>query len=115
MLGYPILSIDRFPKTRAGSIASSKKTWKKGRIDGPLEVTDVWPENYSAKLGAEGVGGEVRGASPERGGARSVVVKCGHDAPTYGLVDSIISASATRIQRSTTSTPTSRADRSRFA
>ncbi|HWE27161.1 MAG TPA: CoA activase, partial [Polyangia bacterium] len=63
--------------------------------DGPLEVSDVWPENYSANSVQKVWAAKFAARHP------NVVVldlssfKCGHDAPTYGLIDSIISSSAT--------------------
>jgi hypothetical protein len=68
---------------------------KAGRIEGPLEVQDVWPENYSANSVQKVWAAKFAARHP------NVVVldlssfKCGHDAPTYGLIDSIISSSAT--------------------
>ena len=44
---------------------------------------------------AEGVGSEVRGASLTSWCSICRRSKCGHDAPTYGLIDSVIGASAT--------------------
>src|SRR5205807_5837652 len=68
---------------------------KKGKIETPLEVTDVWPENYSANSVQKVWSAKFAARHP------NVVVldlssfKCGHDAPTYGLIDSIIQTSAT--------------------
>ena len=67
----------------------------KGVIENGLDVTDVWPENYSANSVQKVWAAKFAARHP------NVVVldlssfKCGHDAPTYGLIDSIISASAT--------------------
>src|SRR5204862_293340 len=61
----------------------------------PLGVQDVWPENYSANSVQKVWAAKFAARHP------NVVVldlssfKCGHDAPTYGLIDSIISSSAT--------------------
>jgi hypothetical protein len=55
----------------------------------------VWPENYSANSVQKVWSAKFAARHP------NVVVldlssfKCGHDAPTYGLIDSIISSSAT--------------------
>ncbi|HNF99423.1 MAG TPA: CoA activase, partial [Pseudomonadota bacterium] len=95
VLGYPILSIRSIPKDPRWLHRFFKEDMEKGRIDGPLEVTDVWPENYSANSVQKVWAAKFAARHP------NVVVldlssfKCGHDAPTYGLVDSIISASAT--------------------
>ena len=61
----PVDALD--PEGRAsGSTATSRRSSRAGSIETPLEINDVWPENYSANSRAEGVGGEVRGAPPER-------------------------------------------------
>ena len=69
-LGYPILSMRSIPKDREFLDEFFAEDLKQGRDRDPLDVSDVWPENYSVELGAEGVGGEVRDAAPERRGAR---------------------------------------------
>ena len=95
VLGYPILSIRSIPKDPRWLYRFFKEDIDAGRIDGPLEVTDVWPENYSANSVQKVWAAKFAARHP------NVVVldlssfKCGHDAPTYGLVDSIIGASAT--------------------
>ena len=72
-----------------------KDDLKAGRIKTPLEINDVWPENYSANSAQKVWAAKFAARHP------NVVVldlssfKCGHDAPTYGLIDSIISSSAT--------------------
>ena len=61
----------------------------------PLSVQDVWPENYSANSVQKVWAAKFAARHP------NVVVldlssfKCGHDAPTYGLIDSIINSSGT--------------------
>jgi predicted nucleotide-binding protein (sugar kinase/HSP70/actin superfamily) len=63
----------------------------KGFIESPLDVTDVWPENYSTN--------SVQKVWAAKFAARHANIavldlssfKCGHDAPTYGLIDRIIS------------------------
>ncbi len=94
-LGYPILSIRSIPKDREWLNRWFAADIADGRIADPWDIRDVWPENYSAN--------SVQKIWATRFAARhpNVVVldlssfKCGHDAPTYGLVDSIIKASAT--------------------
>ena len=94
-LGYPILSMRSIPKDPRWLHRFYKEDIEKGLIDGPLEVNDVWPENYSANSVQKVWAAKFAARHP------NVVVldlssfKCGHDAPTYGLIDSVISASAT--------------------
>jgi hypothetical protein len=60
-----------------------------------LEISDVWPENYSSNSAMKVWGAKFAAHHP------NVVVldlssfKCGHDAPTYGIIDSIISTAGT--------------------
>ena len=95
VLGYPILSMRSIPKDPAWLHRFFESDIKAGRIETPLEVQDVWPENYSANSVQKVWAAKFAARHP------NVVVldlssfKCGHDAPTYGLIDSIISSSAT--------------------
>ena len=95
VLGYPVLSIRSLPKDPKWLHRFFEEDLKKGLIETPLEVSDVWPENYSANSVQKVWAAKFAARHP------NVVVldlssfKCGHDAPTYGLIDSIISASAT--------------------
>jgi hypothetical protein len=95
VLGYPILSMRSIPKDPAWLDRFFESDIKAGRIETPLEVQDVWPENYSPT--------RCRRCGAAKFAARhpNVVVldlssfKCGTTRPTYGLIDSIIAASAT--------------------
>ncbi len=95
VLGYPILSMRSIPKDPKWLERFFASDIKAGRIEGPLEVQDVWPENYSANSVQKVWAAKFAARHP------NVVVldlssfKCGHDAPTYGLIDSIIGSSAT--------------------
>ncbi|MBX3186620.1 MAG: CoA activase [Labilithrix sp.] len=93
--GYPVLSIRSIPKTREYLDRYFKKELESGAMKTPLELNHVWPENYSVNS-AQKVWGAVFAAHHP-----NVVVldlssfKCGHDAPVYGLIDSIIEKSKT--------------------
>jgi len=95
VLGYPILSIRSIPKTREYLDKYYKEELEKGVIKTPLELNHVWPENYSANSAQKVWAAAFAAHHP------NVVVldlssfKCGHDAPTYGLVDAIIEKSKT--------------------
>lgn len=94
-LGYPILSIRSIPKDPAWLHRFFKEDLDRGLVDSPLSVSDVWPENYSANSVQKVWAAKFAARHP------NVVVldlssfKCGHDAPTYGLIDNIISSSGT--------------------
>jgi predicted CoA-substrate-specific enzyme activase len=93
VLGYPILSIRSIPKDHDYLARFFKDEIARGQD--PLDINDVWPENYSVNSAQKVWAAKFAARHP------NVVVldlssfKCGHDAPTYGLIDSIIEASAT--------------------
>jgi predicted nucleotide-binding protein (sugar kinase/HSP70/actin superfamily) len=95
VLGYPILSVRSIPKDRAYLDRYYREELDKGIIKSPLELNHVWPENYSVNSAQKVWAASFAAHHP------NVVVldlssfKCGHDAPTYGLIDSIIERSKT--------------------
>src|SRR5262249_22717257 len=48
MLGYPVLSIRSIPKDPQWLARFFKDDLDRGFVPSPLDVSDVWPENYSA-------------------------------------------------------------------
>jgi predicted nucleotide-binding protein (sugar kinase/HSP70/actin superfamily) len=95
VLGYPVLSIRSIPKDETYLARFFAEDLKKGRLRTPLEIGDVWPENYSSNSAMKVWGAKFAAHHP------NVVVldlssfKCGHDAPTYGIIDNIISTAGT--------------------
>jgi hypothetical protein len=95
VLGYPVLSIRSIPKDEAWLGRFFADDLKTGRISTPLEIGDVWPENYSSNSAQKVWAAKFAAHHP------NVVVldlssfKCGHDAPTYGIIDGIIGAAQT--------------------
>jgi predicted nucleotide-binding protein (sugar kinase/HSP70/actin superfamily) len=47
-LGYPVLSIRSIPKAPQWLARFFKDDLERGFVHSPLDVSDVWPENYSA-------------------------------------------------------------------
>jgi predicted nucleotide-binding protein (sugar kinase/HSP70/actin superfamily) len=95
VLGYPILSIRSIPRSREYLDKYFQEDLDAGKMKSPLELNHVWPENYTENS-AQKVWGAIFAAHHP-----NVVVldlssfKCGHDAPIYGLIDSIIEKSKT--------------------
>ena len=94
-LGYPILSMRSIPKDPTWLARFFKDDLDRGFVTTPLSVADVWPENYSTNSVQKVWAAKFAARHP------NVVVldlssfKCGHDAPTYGLIDNIINSSGT--------------------
>src|SRR5687768_16135977 len=95
LLGYPILSIRSIPKDREYLDRYYKKELESGVIKTPLELNHVWPENYSANSAQKVWGASFAAHHPNVAVLDLSSFKCGHDAPTYGLVDAILQTSKT--------------------
>jgi activator of 2-hydroxyglutaryl-CoA dehydratase/predicted nucleotide-binding protein (sugar kinase/HSP70/actin superfamily) len=94
-LGYPILSIRSLPKNPEYLQRFFGDDLAKELIDSPLSINDVWPENYSANSVQKVWAAKFAARHPNVAIVDLSSFKCGHDAPTYGLIDSIIGTSNT--------------------
>ncbi|MCK4867462.1 MAG: hypothetical protein KAT39_05395, partial [Alphaproteobacteria bacterium] len=56
---------------------------------------DVWPENFSANSAQKVWAAKFAARHPNVGIIDLSSFKCGHDSPTYGIIDSIVGASDT--------------------
>jgi activator of 2-hydroxyglutaryl-CoA dehydratase/predicted nucleotide-binding protein (sugar kinase/HSP70/actin superfamily) len=84
VLGYPVLSVRSIPKD---------PVWLRRRMRGladPLDLNDVWPENFSANSVQKVWAARFAAFHPNIAVLDLSSFKCGHDAPTYGLIDRII-------------------------
>src|ERR1700704_596431 len=97
-LGYPILTIRSIPKDTAWLARWFKEDNEAGATEGPLDIRDVWPENYSTNSVQKVWGAKFAARHPNVAVLDLSSFKCGHDAPTYGLIDSVIATSATPYQ-----------------
>ena len=95
VLGYPVLSIRSIPKDEAYLARYFADDLAKGRITTPLEINDVWPENYSANSSQKVWAAKFAAHHPNVVLLDLSSFKCGHDAPTYGIIDSIVTAAGT--------------------
>jgi hypothetical protein len=64
----------------------------KGVIENGLDITDVWPENYSTNSVQKVWAAKNASRHPNLACLDLSSFKCGHDAPTYGLIDSVIAS-----------------------
>jgi len=90
--GYPVLSIRSIPKDPA-----YLQRWFKqdSETTSALSVSDVWPENYSTNSAQKLWAAKFAARHPNIAVLDLSSFKCGHDAPTYALIDSVIKASKT--------------------
>ena len=95
VLGYPILSMKSIPKDPAWLERFFRDDLQKKRISHVMDINDVWPENYSANSVQKVWSAKFASRHPNVAVLDLSSFKCGHDAPTYGLIDSMISAAGT--------------------
>ena len=95
VLGYPILSMRSIPKDPDWLARFFKDDLETGRIVDVHDINEIWPENYSANSVQKVWSARFASRHPNVAVLDLSSFKCGHDAPTYGLVDSVIDASGT--------------------
>jgi len=95
VLGYPILSIRSIPKDEEYLKRYFKEDLENGTMKNPLELNHVWPENYSANSAQKVWGAVFASHHPNVAVLDLSSFKCGHDAPTYGMVDTILGTAKT--------------------
>lgn len=92
-LGYPILSMRSIPKDKKYLQRFFQEDLEKEHVDSPLEIHDIWPENYSVNSVQKVWAAKFAARHPNVAVLDLSSFKCGHDAPTYGLIDRIMEAS----------------------
>jgi predicted nucleotide-binding protein (sugar kinase/HSP70/actin superfamily) len=95
VLGYPILSMRSIPKDPEWLERFFKADLESKRIDHVMSINDVWPENYSANSVQKVWAAKFASRHPNVAVLDLSSFKCGHDAPTYGLIDSMIASAGT--------------------
>jgi hypothetical protein len=93
VLGYPILSVRSLPRDMEYLARYFKDEVAAGQH--PLDINDVWPENYSANSAQKVWAVKFAARHPNVALLDLSSFKCGHDAPTYGIVDSIVRPAGT--------------------
>jgi activator of 2-hydroxyglutaryl-CoA dehydratase/predicted nucleotide-binding protein (sugar kinase/HSP70/actin superfamily) len=91
-LGYPILSMRSLPRDPETMKNLFAEDLAKGIIESGLDVSDVWPENYSTNSVQKVWAAKYAARHANLACLDLSSFKCGHDAPTYGLIDSIIAS-----------------------
>ncbi len=93
-MGYPILSMRSIPKDKEYLKPYFAEDLQKGHVDSALEIHDIWPENYSVNSVQKVWATKFASRHPNVAILDLSSFKCGHDAPTYGLIDRIVGAAA---------------------
>lgn len=92
-LGYPVLSIRSLPKDPIYLKHFFREDLASGRIADVFDIGDVWPENFSCNSAQKVWAAKFAARHPNVAVVDISSFKCGHDAPTYGIIDSILAPS----------------------
>lgn len=95
--GYPVLSLRSIPKDRAYLDRYFRSEIEEGLIASPLQLAHIWPENYSANSAQKVWAANFAAHHPNVAVLDLSSFKCGHDAPTYGLIDNILQTARTPV------------------
>ena len=94
-LGFRMISINSIPKDRDFLDRYFADDLAFGYIETPLDIRDVWAENFSTNSAQKVWAAKFAARHPNVAVLDLSSFKCGHDAPTYGIIDRIIGASKT--------------------
>lgn len=94
-LGFPVLTMRSIPKDRSWLTQFFKDDLNDGRVEDLMSIQDVWPENFSTNSAQKVWAAKFAARHPNIAVVDLSSFKCGHDAPTYGIIDSIINHSDT--------------------
>ena len=94
-LGYKSLSMRAIPKEEAYLRRYFGEEVEAGSISSVFDIRDVWPENYSTNSAQKVWAAKFAARHPNVAVVDLSSFKCGHDAPTYAIIDKILGASRT--------------------
>ncbi|CAA6802856.1 MAG: FIG01087738: hypothetical protein [uncultured Sulfurovum sp.] len=87
-LGFKTLSMNAIPKDKA----YLKEYFEE---EDPLDINDVWAENFSTNSSQKVWAAKFAARHPNVAVLDLSNFKCGHDAPTYAIIDKILGSSRT--------------------
>jgi predicted CoA-substrate-specific enzyme activase len=94
-LGYPILAQDILPKDEKTLESLFGEEVKSGAISNPLDISDVWKRSLSTNVNIKLWAAKFVARHPNLVAIELSNFKCGHDAPTYTVIEDIIESSGT--------------------
>jgi predicted nucleotide-binding protein (sugar kinase/HSP70/actin superfamily) len=94
-LGYPVFSQSTLPLDEDLLERLFGGEVRAGVIRDPLEIQDVWKNSYSANTNLKVWAAKFTARHPNLVALELSSFKCGHDAPIYSVVESIIEKSGT--------------------
>lgn len=94
-LGYPVFSQSTLPLDEDLLERLFGDEVRAGLITHPLDISDVWKNRYSTSTNHKVWAAKFTARHPNLVALEVSSFKCGHDAPIYGVIESIIEQSGT--------------------
>ncbi len=94
-LGFKTLSMRAIPKDKEYLKEYFQKDLEDGFIEDYFDIRDVWPENFSTNSSQKVWAAKFASRHPNVAVVDLSSFKCGHDAPTYAIIDKILASSKT--------------------
>lgn len=94
-LGFKTISMRAIPKDENYLSTYFDHDIKKGHVESAYDIRDVWEENYSTNSTQKVWAAKFAARHPNVAVLDLSSFKCGHDAPTYSIIDKILGASRT--------------------
>jgi predicted CoA-substrate-specific enzyme activase len=94
-LGFKTISMRAIPKDENYLMRLFGEDTHKGIIQSPYDIRDVWAENFSTNSAQKVWAAKFAARHPNVAVLDLSSFKCGHDAPTYSIIDKILGASRT--------------------
>jgi len=94
-LSFKTLSMRAIPKDEVYLMNYFGEDVRAGFIESPYDIRDVWLENFSTNSAQKVWAAKFAARHPNVAVLDISSFKCGHDAPTYAIIDKILGASKT--------------------
>ncbi len=94
-LGFKTISMRAIPKDEEYLMQYFKEDVAHKYIESPYDIRDVWAENFSTNSAQKVWAAKFAARHPNVAVLDLSSFKCGHDAPTYAIIDRILGASRT--------------------
>jgi len=94
-LGFKTISMRAIPKDEAYLSRYFGEDVKQERVSSAYDIRDVWAENFSTNSAQKVWAAKFAARHPNVAVLDLSSFKCGHDAPTYSIIDKILGASRT--------------------
>ena len=94
-LGYAVLTQNDLPRNTLETMMLFQEDVNAGIIENHLDISDVWKNSLSTNVNAKLWAAKYVARHPNLVGVEFSNFKCGHDAPTYNVIEAIIEKSGT--------------------